>query len=389
MSLDPIFRDPQLKWIAKEWQENAERLATWGLKHLVNRFDVWGQYTVKSDALGKSVSAVTLPIASLRGKGDMVTHDKLTRHFKGRKPNDLIGLHVTSAEGTCRWFAVDLDVHEAQDSSYLADLNFQAMLDWHRKLREQMLDPVILDSNGMGSLHLLVVLNEPYPLADVYGYLEDLTSNYEDLGLTRKPELFPSSAKLHRLGKWLRLPGRHHTHKHYSRVWVEEYGEGNWLEGIDAIEHLMSLRLMPLPGSARKSKQKRKKKKESVSRRSRTVAVDLDGVIAKYDGWKGLDNIGEPIEGAKDFMEALSKTYFVLVHTARIANEDVKTEDHIQRVKNIVEEWLNEHEIPFGEVFTGRGKPLASAFVDDRSVNCRPQEDEEAFSKALKALGKF
>ena len=42
MSLDPIFNDPQLKWVAKEWEENAERLAAWGLKHLVNRFDVWG-----------------------------------------------------------------------------------------------------------------------------------------------------------------------------------------------------------------------------------------------------------------------------------------------------------------------------------------------------------
>ncbi|MDH3492267.1 MAG: hypothetical protein OEM82_01865 [Acidobacteriota bacterium] len=385
MSLDPIFNDPQLKWIAKEWEENAERLATWGLKHLVNRFDVWGQYTLKSDSLGKSVSAVTLPIASLRGKGDMVTHDKLTRHFKGKKPNDLIGLHVTSAEATCRWFAVDLDVHEEQDSSYLADLNFRAMVDWHRKLRAQDLDPVILDSNGMGSFHLLVVLNEPHPLEDVFEYLENLTSNYEELELTKKPELFPSSAKLHKLGKWLRLPGRHHTHKHYSKVWVEEYGEGNWLEGVDAIDHLMSLRLMPLPGVTEKP-ESFLKKKSSVERRNRTVAVDLDGVLAEYDGWKGLENIGDPIEGAKEFMEALSEKYFVLVHTARIANENVKTEDHVQRVKNLVVEWLRENEIPYGDVYTGRGKPLASAFIDDRAVSCRPQEEEDSFAAALRAL---
>ncbi len=272
MSLDPIFDDPQLGWVAREWEENAERLATWGLKHLVNRFDVWGQYTLKSDALGKSVSAVTLPVANLRGKGDMVTHDKLTRHFKGKKPNDLIGLHCVSEEETCRWFAVDLDVHEEQDSSYLADLNFRAMLDWHRKLRAQMLDPVILDSNGMGSFHLLVVLNGPHPLDDVFEFLENLTSNYKELELTRKPELFPSSAKTNRLGKWLRLPGRHHTHKHYSRVWVEEYGEGNWLEGVDAIEHLMSLRLMPLPGFEAPEPEF-EVKQSSGSRRSKTILL--------------------------------------------------------------------------------------------------------------------
>ncbi len=388
MSLDPIFNDPQLKWIAKEWEENAERLAAWGLKHLVNRFDVWGQYTLKSDALGKSVSAVTLPIASLRGKGDMVTHDKLTRHFKGKKPNDLIGLHCVSAEATCRWFAVDLDVHEKQDSSYLADQNFRAMIDWHRKLRAQMLDPVILDSNGMGSFHLLVVLDEPHPLEDVFAFLENLTSNYKELGLTAKPELFPSSGALKALGKWLRLPGRHHTHKHYSKVWVEEYGEGNWLEGVDAIDHLMSLRLMSLPGFEA-AEPEFIVKKSSDSRRSRTVCVDLDGVLAKYDGWKGLETIGDPIDGAREFMQTLSEKYFVLVHTARIANENVKTEDHIQRVKNMVVEWLVENEIPFGDVFIGRGKPLASAFIDDRGVSCRPQEEDSAFADALKKLEGF
>ncbi len=388
MSLDPIFDDPQLGWVAREWEENAERLATWGLKHLVNRFDVWGQYTLKSDALGKSVSAVTLPVANLRGKGDMVTHDKLTRHFKGKKPNDLIGLHCVSEEETCRWFAVDLDVHEEQDSSYLADLNFRAMLDWHRKLRTQMLDPVILDSNGMGSFHLLVVLNRPHPLDDVFEFLENLTSNYKELELTRKPELFPSSAKTNRLGKWLRLPGRHHTHKHYSRVWVEEYGEGNWLEGVDAIEHLMSLRLMPLPGFEAPEPEF-EVKKSSGSRRSKTICVDLDGVLAQYDSWKGLENIGEPIAGAREFMAALSEKYFVLVHTARIANENVRTEDHVQRVKNMVVEWLNENEIPFGDVYTGRGKPLASAFIDDRAVSCRPQKDGNAFENALRELAEL
>lgn len=28
---------------------------------------------------------------------------------------------------------------------------------------------------------------------------------------------------------------------------------------------------------------------------SGTVAVDLDGTLARYDGWKGIDHIGDPI----------------------------------------------------------------------------------------------
>ena len=26
------------------------------------------------------------------------------------------------------------------------------------------------------------------------------------------------------------------------------------------------------------------------------VGFDLDGTLAKYDGWKGIDHIGEPVE---------------------------------------------------------------------------------------------
>ena len=28
------------------------------------------------------------------------------------------------------------------------------------------------------------------------------------------------------------------------------------------------------------------------------IAIDLDGTLAEYDGWKGIDNIGKPIKGA-------------------------------------------------------------------------------------------
>lgn len=47
---------------------------------------------------------------------------------------------------------------------------------------------------------------------------------------------------------------------------------------------------------------------------------DLDGTLAKYDGWKGLDNIGEPIKPMVDLikqMQAEGKTVKIL--TARVA----------------------------------------------------------------------
>ena len=37
-----------------------------------------------------------------------------------------------------------------------------------------------------------------------------------------------------------------------------------------------------------------------------TVCVDLDGTLAKYDGWKGLEHIGEPIDGSVEFTQQVN-----------------------------------------------------------------------------------
>ena len=378
---DPVLTDPHLKWIAKEWEENAKRLATWGIKHIVNRFDVWGQYSLKTDGIGQKIGAVTLPVVDLRGKGDHVTHNKLTRHFKGKKPNDLIGLHCTSAEETCRWFAVDVDVHEKQETSYLADQNFEAMKHWHKVLRDQMLDPVILDTNGMGSFHLWVLLNDAYPLSDVFGFLTETFGDYREIGLTRKPEYFPSSEKLDGLGKWLRLPGRHHTHLHFTKVWTDEDGEGAWLEGVNAIEYLMTVRPMPLPSAKKKLKKPGEKKPEPDRRK--TICVDLDGVLAKYDGFKGVDNFGDPIPGARDFVDKLNEYFEVIIYTARFSNERIETTDDVYRLKNLIGEWLDKHDFEYSDVFDGVGKPLAYAYIDDHAINCKPLKNDGAFEETI------
>ena len=49
-----------------------------------------------------------------------------------------------------------------------------------------------------------------------------------------------------------------------------------------------------------------------------TVAVDLDGVLHAYDGWKGPDVFNDPVPGAKEFLEELGRRdYEVVVHTTR------------------------------------------------------------------------
>lgn len=109
----------------------------------------------------------------------------------------------------------------------------------------------------------------------------------------------------------------------------------------------------------------------------RTVAVDLDGVLAEYDGWEGLDAIGDPVEGAEAFLEALSERFEVVIYTTRL-NPNPFDEDtprtSLERCKQIVVGWLERHDLPYDDVFVGTGKPIAVAYVDDRAVTCKPQQ---------------
>jgi hypothetical protein len=83
------------------------------------------------------------------------------------------------------------------------------------------------------------------------------------------------------------------------------------------------------------------------------VAVDFDGVIHEYNGWKGYDYFDEPLLGAKEFLQELDdRGYEVIIHTARnIALVDV---------------WLRKHKMLYSRVTNH--KPPAIAYVDDRAV---------------------
>jgi hypothetical protein len=217
------------------------------------------------------------------------------------------------------------------------------------------------------------------------------------LGLPRRPEVFPPKRAVEPddLPYTLRLPGRHHRRPHYTRVWNWEAsdGENQWLEGGDAIEALLALRPAPLtvlsaPETTETAPEKsREKKKES--RQKPRVCVDLDGVLAKYDGWKGADKIGPPLPGALEFVNELAEIADIIVFTSRCSSEGIEERsDGIGTPGNAkvrVIDWLERNNFPFTDVYVGQGKPLAAVFIDDRAVNCSPQKDPEAFEKTLKS----
>jgi hypothetical protein len=389
-----------LLWIANEWFSFSEQLADWAMERLVNRRDVWSQYTIKAGKVG----VVMLPIAERRKLGsDMVTLRKLRRHFAGKAVSHLIGLHSISDHSTCKWFAVDVDLHDEKviNADELARANFNACMTWAERLRGEGFDPFLLDSNGVGGFHLWTLLDREYPLADVYDYANELRHDYVDFGLQKKPEIFPPRREVtpDDLPYGLRLPGRHHWRPHYSRVWnFDRDGDNDWLEGGEAIEFLLGTRPAGLRVSQKKGSPSRaerstpKKKSPKMAQHRARVCMDLDGVLAQYDGWKGLDKIGSPIEGALKFARSIAEFADIIVFTSRCST-DTRERDSPSgltpgQLRIRVIEWLEQHKFPFTDVYVGQGKPAVDAFIDDRAVPCRPQSDSAAYKTALSQLRK-
>jgi hypothetical protein len=386
----------RLHWIAEEWLHYADRLAEWTMEHLVNRRDVWSQYIVKNG----EVSVVMLPVKERRKSGaEMVTMNKLRRHYSGRAISHLIGLHSISDHSTCKWFAIDIDLHDENvpNADEVAAANFAAAIEWSEKLREIGMDPLLLDSNGVGGYHIWTLLDREYSLEDTYNFADEIRSNWEELSLPRKPEIFPPKPKVEKddLPYGLRLPGRHHYRQYYSRVYNFDAleGENEWLEGGEAIEIMLATKPVELPRAKKRAAKASVKaagngrRKVAPRKRKPRVCLDLDGVLAKYSGWEGLDKIGAPIPGALDFAWSLAEIADIVIFTTRCSldtgGEAPATRLSPRQLRIKIIEWLEKHKFPYTDVYTGEGKPRAAAFIDDRAVYCSPQTDKNAFTKAL------
>jgi hypothetical protein len=361
------------------------------MERLVNRRDVWSQYTIKNGEVG----VVMLPIKERRKAGtDMVTLNKLRRHFAGRAVSHLIGLHSISDHSTAKWFAIDIDMHDENviDADEIARANWAAAQSWCKRLSAAGLDPTLMDSNGVGGYHIWVLLDREYPLAEVFDYADALRSDWESYGLPRRPEIFPPKREVDEddLPYGLRLPGRHHTRRHYTRIWnFDAVGENEWLEGGEAIEYMMNADPRPLPKTKRTRSKKETlatgTKKEAATSKPR-VCLDLDGVLAGYEGWKGNDSIGTPLPGATDFARSLAEFADIVIFTSRCSQDAARDGGRVvdagkMRIKVI--DWLERFKIPYADVYVGQGKPRAAAFIDDRAVPCSPQTEKGAFERAL------
>lgn len=109
--------------------------------------------------------------------------------------------------------------------------------------------------------------------------------------------------------------------------------------------------------------------------RNRIIAIDLDGTLARYDGWKGLDHIGDPLPGAVQMVNALVEEEpnaawqdEVIVFTTRMNTKiNPGTIDKLgEHISNWLEHWGFSDKV---RVYAGPGKPLADMYVDDRAFH--------------------
>lgn len=393
--------------IGEEWRERATELADWATQRLINRKDVWGQYSIPTPTeqreTGRTYKAMTLPAKAQRG-GDKVTLDKLTRHFASRrlrKPQ-LIGLHAKSLDATSRWFGLDIDCHDtdATGAEDLARRNLNAVVIWYRKLQDMGYDPMLFDSNGAGGYHLWVLFEQAAPTTNIFDFAQWLISDWEKLNLEKLPETFPKAVKDGSLGSWFRLPGLHHTRDHYSAVWAGDDGlDDPWLTGHAAIDTMLANIPGPaptIPGAtadkpARKTTRinapakvksgdadaepgnnppPRSNRSFASTRRAR-VCVDLDGVLAsRVEG----SAIGPPIDGAVEFTRELATRADIIIFTARFSTTTGKPRSaaQIEKLEKRIIKWLDAHGFSYQSVNTAQAKPIASAYVDDRAISCQP-----------------
>ena len=137
--------------------------------------------------------------------------------------------------GRCwsRWLAVDIDRHDEKADPEATRKFALGLYEWLRALGFQVL---LLDSNGRGGFHLLVIFDGPVPTEKVHRFGRWLVRDWQAHGLTEAAEVFPKQEAVTAEGRgsygnWLRLLGRHHTRDHWSRVW----DGGRWLDGEPAI----------------------------------------------------------------------------------------------------------------------------------------------------------
>jgi putative DNA primase/helicase len=260
---DQYDRDPWYQQL-KPWQQHAEELARWVMDQLVVRDDAYGGYYIAKDG------------GTRRCKRDgAVTLDLIANHFGLSTPDTIIGLYTTSLGDQCKGWTTDLDRHDGNPDD-LVEKNMVFALDRYRMLEDLGFHPLLIDSNGLGGLHLRGFFADLVPAAQVRSFGLWLVREWEKCGLPREPEVFPKQDSIDgKYGNFVRLFGRHHKRRFLSRVWDGK----TWREGEDAIQIILSRKGDPgslIPKEALEYQ---------LPRKARTISMSAGAINDETEDW--------------------------------------------------------------------------------------------------------
>lgn len=96
------------------------------------------------------------------------------------------------------------------------------------------------------------------------------------------------------------------------------------------------------------------------------IGVDLDGTLAKYDGWRGVEHIGEPVPAMLTRVKKwIHDEVDVRIFTARVSGPDAEA------ARAAIQAWCMEH-LECELVVTCTKDYAMVTLWDDRAVQVEP-----------------
>ena len=94
------------------------------------------------------------------------------------------------------------------------------------------------------------------------------------------------------------------------------------------------------------------------------IGVDLDGTLAKYNGWSGPETIGDPVPAMVDRVKGwLKEGIKVKIFTARVSGNTADAE----HARHFIKKWLEENELGELEITCVKDYGMVELY-DDRCV---------------------
>ncbi len=111
------------------------------------------------------------------------------------------------------------------------------------------------------------------------------------------------------------------------------------------------------------------------TKKARVIAFDFDGVIAKYGGFIGKDDIQKPIDEVVKTIKLLKRKGFkIIIYSTR---GDSFLRKYCKKF-SIPFDYINRRDDKHGE---NLGKPIASVYVDDRAICYKGQKAAKLFKE--------